>query len=364
MPRPRKIRRGPHVSLLRAFGVSARIAAAVAVLLLVATSAPAYALEWRGTDLAAQGIHKGAGLPLFGGYIDGLHSSFATQELSKTTPPWTLFAGSYNQYYYADTLRDENGNNVPGRYRLSQYLLVERLILLTPLRTDKVQHFLEAIPTFVAFDYSIGSVARSTAALGDFAVGSGFNFPEIYDDGALKIEGLVDVDVFLPTGHYHPGGLRNVSFDTYSYLWSNDLIFHLRSIGNGIFFEPSLYFAGSSENDRFKNPLTSEITSYSLGPTMQALFKLLYHLNPEKTLNAGIEGFFDFQYRDDRMGGSRIHDSAEQGRMLGGIVSGVFAGFLIDVSVVREFDAKNRPEGTRFSAIVYRVFGPPAAASR
>jgi hypothetical protein len=345
--------------------VGPRIAATFAFLLLflVTLSAPAHALEWRGTDLAAQGIHKGAGLPLFATYIDGLHSSFGAQDQSKDTPPWTFYAGSYNQYYYADTLRDENRNNVPGRYRLSQYLFVERLILLTPLRTEKVQHFLEAVPTFVAFDYSIGSAARSTAAFGDFALGTGFNFPEIYDDGALKIEGLVDLDVFLPTGHYQPGGLENTSFDTYSYLWSNDLIFHLRSIGNGVFFEPSLYFAGSSKNDDFKNPLTSEITSYSLGPAMQALFKLLYHLNPEKTLNAGIEGFFDFQYRDDRMGGSRIHDSAEQGRMLGGIVSGLFAGFLIDGSVLREFDAKNRPEGVRFSLIVYRVFGPPAAAS-
>jgi len=67
-------------------------------------------------------------------------------------------------------------------------------------------------------------------------------------DGALKVEALVDFDVFLPTAHYQPGGLRNLGFDTYSYLSSNDLIFHLRSIGNGIFFEPSLYFSGSTEN--------------------------------------------------------------------------------------------------------------------
>ncbi len=333
-----------------------RVAALLASLAEIGPSSADATLMWRQHDLAAQGIHKGAGLPSFGTYIDGLHSSFATQELSKDTPPWTLFVGSYNQFYYADTLRDENGENVPGRFHLSQYLLAQRFILMTPLRTERIQHFVEAVPTFVALGYSVGAVSRSTAALGDFALGTGLTFPEIYDDGSLKIEAIVDFEIFLPTGHYRPGGLRNTSFDTYSYLSLNDVMFHLRSIGNGIFFEPSLYLAGSSKNDRFKNPLTGELTSYSLGPTIQAMFKLLYHLNREKTLNAGIEGFFDFQYRDDRMGGSRIHDSTEQGRMLGPIVTGLFAGFLIDASVVREFDAENRPEGTRFSAIVYRVF--------
>src|SRR5262249_14396022 len=133
--------------------------------------------------------------------------------------------------------------------------------------------------------------------------------------------------------------------------------------GNGIFFEPSLYFAGSSTNDDFKNPLSGEITRYALAPTIQALFKLLYHLNGEKSLNAGIEGFFDFQYSDDRMGGSRIRDSAGRGLTLGRFVTGRGGGFLVDVSVLREFDAETRPEGTRFSAIIYRVFGPPSAQS-
>jgi len=333
------------------------IAIACAAMLLGCFAGGAQAtLLWRGQDLAAAGIHKGSGLPIFATYIDGLHSSFATQELSKDTPPWTLFAGSYNQFYYADTLRDERGKNVPGRFHLSTYLLVERLILLTPLRTERIQHFLEAVPTFVATGFSVGSVSRKTAGLGDFALGTGLNFPEIYDGGWLKIEGLLDFDMFLPTGHYRPGGLRNLSFDTFSYLWSNDLIFHFRSVGNGIFFEPSLYFSGSTENDDFKNPLTGEKTTYQLAPSIQALFKLLYHLNRERTLNAGVEGFFDFQYRDDRMGGSRIHDSAERSHMMGPIVTGLAFGFLIDVSVLREWDAVNRPEGTRFSAIVYRVF--------
>ncbi len=334
-----------------------RYVAALAALLVCLTPPSAGAtLVWRGNDLGAQGIHKGSGLPLFATYIDGLHSSFATQELSKDTPPWTLFAGTYQQFYYADTLRDDRGNNVPGRFHLSTYLLVERLILLTPLRTERIQHFVEAVPTFVATGFSVGSVSRKTAGFGDLGFGTGLNFPEIYDDGALKIEGLLDFDVFLPTAHYQPGGLRNLGFDTFSYLSSNDLIFHVRSVGNGIFFEPSLYFSGSTENDRFHNPLTGERSEYQLAPSIQALFKLLYHLNPARTLNAGVEGFFDFQYRDDRMDGSQIHGSAERSHMLGPIVTGLLAGFLVDVSVLREFEARNRPEGTRFSAIVYRVF--------
>ncbi len=313
-------------------------------------------LRWRGQDLAAAGIHKGAGLPLFSPWIDGAHSSFASQELSKDTPPWTLFAGSYNQFYYSDSLKDENGRSVPGRFHLASYLLVERLILLTPLRTAKVQHFFEAVPTFIASGFSVGAFSAKTAGLGDFALGTGLNFPEIYDDGALKIEGLLDFDVFLPTAHYQAGGLRNLSANTYSWLSSNDLIFHFRNVGNGIFFEPSLYFSGQTANDDFKNPLTAERTRYRAAPSLQALFKLIYHLNHERTVNAGMEGFFDFQLAADRMGGSRIHDSAERAKMLGPIATAFLGGFLMDLSVLREFDVRNRPEGTRVTLIVYRVF--------
>jgi hypothetical protein len=313
-------------------------------------------LVWRGQDLGAQGIYKGAGLPTFAIYLDGAHSSFATQELDKHTPPWTLFLGTYNQYYYADSLQDDRGHDVPGRFHVSTFLLVERIILLTPFQTEHVQHFLEAVPTFVATKFAVGTVAASTVGPGDLAFGTGLSFPEIYKSDALKVEGLTDVDLFFPTGHYQPGGVRNLSFNTCSYLFSNDLILHFRNVGNGLFIEPSLYFAGSTSNPDFRNPLTGDRSSYQLGQTVQAMFKLIANLNQAHTRNLGIEGFFDFQYLDDRMDGSRIHNSAERGLMLGPIATGVFAGFLLDASVLREFGAENRPEGTRFTVIVYRVF--------
>jgi len=314
------------------------------------------ALVWRGEDLGAQGIHKGAGLPLFAIYLDGAHSSFATQELDKHAPPWTLFVGTYNQYYYADSLRDDQGHDVPGQFHVSTYLQVARIILLTPIRTERVQHFFELVPTFVATKFAVGAVSASAVGPGDLAFGTGLNFPEVYESPDLKVEGLVDVDLFFPTGHYQPGGVHNLSFATCSYLWSNDLIFHFRNVGYGLFFEPSLYFAGSTVNPDFRNPLTGDRTRYQLGQTVQALFKLMANLDRASTRSLGVEGFFDFQYLDDRMGGSRIHDSAERALMLGPIATGVIAGFLVDASVLREFDVVNRPEGTRFTVIVYRVF--------
>jgi hypothetical protein len=327
-------------------------------LLLCSARASFAELTWRGVDLAAEGIHKGAGLPLFTLYMDGTHSTFATQEMTKDTPPWTVFFGVYNQYYYADRLLDEEGRNVPGRFHLSTYLLVERIILLTPLRTEggRIQHFFESVPVFVATDFAVGSVSAATAGFGDLGLGTGFLFPEIYQSDALKIEGMFDLDVFLPTGHYHPGGVRNLSFDTYSYLVSQDVTFHLRRFGNGFFLMLSVLSSGFTENDRFVNPLTGERSRYQLGPSIQHIFKLLYHLNRDHTLNFGALGFFDFQYRDDRMDGSRIHDSAERSHMLGPVLSGVAGGFLIDLSLLREFEARNRPEGTRVTIIVYRVF--------
>jgi hypothetical protein len=160
--------------------------------------------------------------------------------------------------------------------------------------------------------------------------------------------------VFLPTGHYRRRGLHNLSFNTYSYLVWSDLILHFPRFGNGLFVSPAFYFAGSTDNDDFQNPVTGSRSTYRLAPTYQQLVTVLYHLSSR--WSAGFEGFFDFQLGDDRLDGSRIHGSAERGRMLGPVVTAAFGRLLLDMSVLREFEARNRPEGTRATAIIYLVF--------
>jgi len=325
-----------------------------AMMLVAATAAPARAaLEWRGQDLSEMGIRKGSGLPIFFLYIDGMHSSFAAQGVSQT-PPWTVLWGFYNQFYYSDSLRDDEGREVDTRFHSSTYSLVQRMVLTTPLRTEHAQLYVEAIPIFVSTDFRVGSAAASTTGLGDFGVGAGLLLPDVYKTDWLEVDGLVGLDVFLPTGHYRAGGLHNLSSNYYSYLAQIDLIFQLRKIGNGVYFSPAFYFAGASENDDFLNPATGERGCYQQGPDYQQIFKLLYHV--DKVWSAGFEGFFDLQVRDDRMDGSRVKNSSERSLMLGPIVTGAFGRVLLDASVLREFDVANRPQGTRFTAIVYLVF--------
>jgi hypothetical protein len=336
--------------------VGARLAALVA--LLLAFAAPARAdLIWRGQNLSEQGIHKGFGLPTFFLFLDGLHSSFAAQGLSAETPVGTIFAGSYNQVAHLDELRDDRGREIDVDYRVTSWTLVERLILFTPLRFGGVTLYLEAIPIFVLSDYSIGGAKETVAGLGDFGLGAGLAIADYRIGDDVEIEGIFALDVFLPTGHYHAGGATNLSFDVYSYLLQSDLILHFPKIGHGVYFSPALYFSGASESDDFVNPLDGERTDYQLGPSIQAIFKLVFHLDRERRFGAGAAGFFDLQYEDDRMGGSRIENSKERSHMLGPIVTAVLGPrSFLDFSVMREFEQRNRPQGTRVSLIFYLVF--------
>ena len=57
------------------------------------------------------------------------------------------------------------------------------------------------------------------------------------------------------------------------------------------------------------------------------------------------------------MGGSRIEGSKERSHMLGPIVTAVLGPrSFLDFSVMREFEQRNRPQGTRVSLIFYLVF--------
>jgi hypothetical protein len=328
--------------------------------LLVAVSAPSAAradLVWRGQNLSEQRIHKGLGLPTFFLFLDGLHSSFAAQGLSAETPVGTLFAGSYTQFTQLDDLRDDDGDEVDVDYRVTSWTLVERLILFTPLRFGGVTLYLEAIPVFVVSDYSIGGAEETIVGLGDVGIGGGLAIADYRIGDDVEIDGIFALDVFLPTGHYHAGGAKNLSFDVYSYLQQNDLILRFPKIGHGVYFSPALYFSGASESDDFVNPLGGERTDYQFGPSIQAIFKLVFHLDCDRRFGAGAAGFFDVQYRDDRMGGSRIENSKERSNMLGPLVTAVLGPrAFLDLSVMREFEQRNRPQGTRASLIFYLVF--------
>jgi hypothetical protein len=325
-----------------------------ATFLLALASVAAADLRWRGENLSERGIHKGAGLPLFHLNIDGAHGSFAGLGISAGAPPGTIYWGFYQQYYGAGTLRDDRGDEVDLRFQLDSYALVQRIFVLTPLQTTFVQHYVEAIPIVLASDFTIGGIAESTAGFGDLGLGTGLLFPDTYRSKWLEAEAMAGVDVFLPTGHYRPGGLHNLSFDTYSYLLWSDLIFHLPRFGNGLYVSPAFYLAGSTDNDDFQNPVTGSHSTYRFAPAYQQLLTVLYHVSSRWSV--GFEGFFDFQLADDRLDGSRIHGSVERGRMLGPLVTAAFGRLLVDVSVLREFEARNRPEGTRVTAILYVVF--------
>ena len=129
------------------------LAAALIVWLPATASAE---LSWRGTDLAAKGIHKGAGLPLFALYIDGAHSSFATQELSNKHAALDAVHRLVQSILLYRFARDERGNEVPGRFHIGTIFAVMRVILPTPLRTERVQHFVEVVPTFLVTDFGVG----------------------------------------------------------------------------------------------------------------------------------------------------------------------------------------------------------------
>lgn len=224
-------------------------------------------------------------------------------------PPGTLRLTTFLSYYEANQTLDGNGDPRPGisNFRLTagaatlrfQYVWPDAKLWGADLETRL--GFTAYLDPKVQFDVQTpaGSVHKQSSASG---TGDALFGPLLLGWHGDSVHQITGFEFFLPTGHFNPSKLANLSRGYYSIApaywvtwFPNDNV----EIGSNIFY---LY--------NYKNP----DTNYQTGQEVAIDYALGYAVTP--VWQAGVSGYYYQQVTDDKLNGQDVA-GGNRGRVLG-----------------------------------------------
>lgn len=272
-------------------------------------------------------------------YPIGVETNF-----SGLMPPEGLHAFAYYTAYSADSSQGNNGSNNPqlAYFKLRSSAFVGRLSYVWPgvrvFGANLETRVAQALPSV---DVSVGinrpgplgpldrSGKHSDLADTVFApVILGWHSPTFHQ--------MAGVETILPTGAYDAARTVNVGRNTmqtapfYALTWFPS---------KGLDLSAKFRYAFNSKNSA---------TNYQSGNEASVEFSTGYQ--PDAAWTFGLNGYMYQQTTDDTQNGARVNNTGNRGRVkaMGPYIGYSFTPkFSVMLKVQSEFDAVNRPQGTR-----------------
>ncbi|MES2911213.1 MAG: transporter [Pseudomonadota bacterium] len=273
-------------------------------------------------------------------YPVGVETNF-----SGLMPPEGLHAFVYYTNYAANESKDNSGNNNPqlAYFKLRSSAVVGRLSYVWPgvrvLGANVETRVAQALPSIAASaginrPAPLGVLDRSGSRtdLADTVFA-----PVILGWHSPTFHQMAGVETILPTGSYDSARVVNAGRNTlqvapfYALTWFPSKGFDVNA---------KFRFAVNSKNNA---------TNYQSGNEASVEFSAGYQPNPSLTL--GLNGYIYQQTSNDVQNGALVNGNGNRGRVkaLGPYIGYSFTPrFQVMLKLQSEFDAVNRPQGTRF----------------
>lgn len=251
----------------------------------------------------------------------------------------------YYSHYSADKITDGNGDEraAVARYKIEADVVAARFSYVWPgvrwLGANVETRLVLVVPTLdLTLDINrpggLPPLDRggSTTNLGDttFApVLLGWHSPTLHQ--------IAGVESFLPTGEYDADEPVNAGRNQFQV-----------APFYGVTWFPNKHWEASAKV-RYAFNSTNTDTDYRSGDELTVEFSGGYRLTDR--LSMGVNGYWFNQTTDDKLDGQALADGGNRGNVkaLGPYVSYRLApNFALIAKLQKEFDAENRPEGTRF----------------
>ncbi len=261
-----------------------------------------------------------------------------------------FYISQYVQYYTADQLNDENGEdfNIPGTdidvwVSLTQFLYQSDTALLWGGKWG-----LDVIVPIVSIDasYDVPGPEDNGTGLGDILVGPYLQWgPTMGQNGPLFMH-RIELQMIFPTGKYDEDKELNPGSNFFSFnpYWAGTLFITPRWT-----VSMRLHYLWNDKNDdpnrAYRLGLGASDTQ--AGQAIHANFASAYEVVP-KMLRVGVNGYYLEQISDTKVDGDDLSDTREK---VLGIGPGALLSFSQDshlfFNLYFESGAENRPEGTR-----------------
>ncbi|WP_116473590.1 SphA family protein [Zobellella maritima] len=245
-------------------------------------------------------------------------------------PPAGVYPLLYASRYSADRLNDANGDALPVDFKLQANVIAPRLLWVTEQQLLGGQLFSALLLPLVDLDVTVNGTNQRKRGLGDIDLTLGVAYHH-----STKLHTAFSIDVFAPTGRYHPNDLANIGRN----YWTVQPVYAASYLDpHGVNADIKLMY-----DYNFDNP----DTDYRSGQEFHFDYALGYSLTPNWI--AGIGGYGYKQLTDDERHGITIANNRGQAFAIGPSVkydSG--KGGSVNLKYQHEFAVENRPEGSAF----------------
>jgi len=272
------------------------------------------------------------GLPI---YPDGLEN-FISGALPPPGVHFLLYGGVVNY----DKLRDNNGNEfIPGppgsaSFKARAYVVAPRAVWVTGTQLLGGQLAFHAVAPLLNVKVDVAGLSGKSSGLGDMTVGAALGY-----HASQSLHYVAAVDVFLPTGKYNKNELVNLGKNYVTV----QPVFAISQIDPaGLNVDMKLMYDINMNNSD---------TNFKSGQALHADYAIGWGFG---AWAAGVGGYAFIQTTSDTgLGATTPGPGASSGKgrayAIGPSVRFFDGkGVLVTAKLQKEFNVRNRPEGTQF----------------
>jgi anthranilate 1,2-dioxygenase (deaminating, decarboxylating) large subunit len=266
-----------------------------------------------------------------------------------------IYYAQYFQYYHANTMADNSGNNIFPDPKVDAYVSLSQLLLQCPKKLVLgAQPGLDIILPVVDLDIQdAGPFRANGAGVGDILIGPYLQWEPIMGKKGPIFMHRLELQCMMPSGKY----------DSQYQLNPGANLFSLNPYWSGTFFAtPKLtlstraHYLWNTVNDDPSALPYSAYGSWNAAGGNEMRPGQAFHINfateyelIEKHLRVGFNGYYLRQLTDTELNGSDISDSRERVLGLGpGAMYSFSQNTHLFFNSYFETAAENRPEGMRF----------------
>jgi len=261
-----------------------------------------------------------------------------------TLPPPGFYWRLYNQFYTADTLNDENGNELDVGYDLSVYSLVNRFVWISNVKILGADFGVSLVVPLVRADIEIKSAGIDDQEFGlaDIAVE-----PFVLSWHGPRYDAAFALALYVPTGEYDKNKPASPGKD----FWTG-----MATVGGTYYFDSEKTWSASILG---RYEIHSEKDETDVKPGDNFHFEWGIGKTLAETWDVGLTGYCQWQVTDDS-GSDVTWDKSAHDRVyaVGPEVSAFFPPARLSVSLRSqwEFDARDGGEGNVTTLILTKMF--------
>ncbi|WDP89883.1 MAG: transporter [Desulfobacter sp.] len=260
-----------------------------------------------------------------------------------SVPPPGVYYKMYNVFYTADSLMDQNGNDLNNGFEVDVFAMANRFVWVTKTKILGGDYFMDATIPFVYTDFSISAagIYDDEFGLGDICIepfGIAWHGP--------RFDAAISQAVYLPTGSFDPAEPASPGKG----FWTS-----MTTLGGTLYLDTAKtlslsllarYEIHSDQEDRDYTPGDDFHFEWGIGKAFA------------KVWEAGISGYCQWQVSDDSGAAATNPGTHDQIYAAGPEISVFIPTFKMFLSLrsLFEFETEDRSEGNTTVLTLTKIF--------